>query len=79
MTNSPQNLSGYTLTVSDIARKLQYHPQYVRFLASQNKLPALKRGRMWLFNETEVLNFLRSGKVESARHESAQGDDSILS
>lgn len=81
MADSPQNLTGYTLTASEIAKKLHYHPQYVRFLASQGKLPALKRGRMWLFNEIEVFKFLKAGSPnESARNESENaGDDSILS
>jgi len=80
--DSPQNFTGYTLTVNDISRKLKYHPQYVRFLASQGKLPALKRGRMWLFNESEVFNFLRNQiNQESAANGSDQdtGADSILS
>lgn len=50
----------YTLDSADIAKKLGYHVQYVRFLAAGGKIPALKRGRKWLFNEQEVLEFFKS-------------------
>jgi excisionase family DNA binding protein len=50
-------LDRYTLDSDGIAKKLGYHVQYVRFLAAANKIPALKRGRKWLFDESEVLAF----------------------
>lgn len=50
-----QSLSNYTLTTFQIAKMLGYHVQYVRFLASEGQIPALKRGREWKFNEQEVL------------------------
>lgn len=65
-----RSLVGYNLTCDDIARKLGYHPQYVRYLASHGKLPGIKRIRQWLFNEQEVLEFLRakSPKVNCDTH-----------
>ena len=50
-----KSLDSYTLTVEDIAEKLGYSTQRVRTLAATGKIPALKRVRMWLFNEAEVL------------------------
>lgn len=54
----------YTLGTEEIAKKLGYHVQYVRFLAASSKIPALKRGRKWLFNEQEVLEFFKSQTPE---------------
>jgi len=47
------------VTCDVIAKKLGYHIQYVRDLARLGKLPATKRGRAWLFNETEVVEYLQ--------------------
>lgn len=52
-------LTDYNLDTKDIAEKLGYHVQYVRFLCEQKKLPAVKRGREWRFNEAEVLAYLK--------------------
>lgn len=73
MTN---NLSEYILTTDGIARKLGYHVQYVRLLASAGKLPAIKRGRQWLFNEAEVFAFLKKNTEKIVnRGAHAQGTD----
>lgn len=53
------NLADYSLDTKSIAHKLGFHVQYVRFLAIRGKLPALKRGRHWRFNEAEVLAYLK--------------------
>lgn len=45
----------YNLRVPDVARLLGYHEQYVRFLAVHDKIPAIKRGRLWLFSESEIM------------------------
>jgi len=50
-----EKFQDYNLRVPDVARLLGYHEQYVRFLAVHGKLPAIKRGRLWLFSETEIL------------------------
>jgi hypothetical protein len=77
------NLADYNLTVEDVAAKLGYTPQRVRTLASEAKLPALKRFRKWMFNEAEVLQALRNvspvaGNTERDNDTSASGTD-ILS
>jgi len=66
------NLTGYNLTTFQIAEKLGYHPQYVRALALSGKIPALKRGRAWLFSEAEVLKHF---KLETTKH--AGGNDAL--
>lgn len=63
----------YNLTAAGLAAKIQYNVQYIRTLARTKKIPALKRGRAWLFNGDEVLQHL---KAETERNASG---DSILS
>lgn len=50
----------HLLTTEEIAKKLGYHPQYVRSLAAQGKIPAIKRFRKWLFDEAKVAEFFKS-------------------
>jgi len=45
----------YNLRVPAVAKLLGYHEQYVRYLAVHGKLPAMKRGRLWLFSESEIM------------------------
>ena len=54
--DSPQ----YTLDSKELAKKYGYHVNYVRFLAAGGKIPALKRGRKWLFCEAEVLAYFKT-------------------
>lgn len=49
----------YKSTVQDIADLLGYHPQYVRILARKGSLPAMKRGRKWIFCKEELLDRVR--------------------
>lgn len=58
-------LEDYNFDTYQIAKVLGYHPQYVRFLASSGKIPCIKRGRAWMFSETEILNYLKL-KTEEA-------------
>lgn len=59
------NLDKYTLTTEQIAAKLKYSPQHVRVLAKAKRLPALKRGRAWLFSEEEVTKHLQAEATKS--------------
>lgn len=52
-------LSDYDKNTEQIAKILGYNSAYVRHLAVQGRLPAIKRGRAWLFSETEVLEHLK--------------------
>jgi len=73
----------YNLNSVELAQKLGYHPQYVRYLASMGRLPAIKRGRMWMFCEDEVFEFFRSkttplvkgSKTHDAGRDSSEGSD----
>ncbi len=49
----------YNLEVADVAEMLGYHPQYIRILAKNGKIPALKRFHKWLFVEQEIIEFLQ--------------------
>ncbi len=71
------NLGDYTLDTKDIAKKLGYHVQYVRFLCEKKRLPAIKRGREWRFNEAEVLAFLKAQTDGSKGNEHAKESDTV--
>jgi len=66
-----QALEDYTLTCQDVAEKLGYHVQYVRYIASKGKIPAIKRGRLWLFSEREILEYYKNKTKEAI---SSDGD-----
>lgn len=36
-------------SANEVAEIFKYHPERVRTLAREGKIPALKRGRVWLF------------------------------
>ena len=54
----------YNLTAEDVAKIYNYNIQYVRDLARYGKLPALKRGRKWLFSKEELQDFFRQETVK---------------
>lgn len=68
------DLDRYNLTTAALAAKIQYHPQYVRFLAASGKLPAIKRGRAWLFCADEVFQHLKL-ETEKNVNGSSEGDN----
>ena len=43
-----------TLTVKGLAVKLKYSEYWIRELARTGKIPAVRRGRRWLFDEEKV-------------------------
>ena len=47
-----------------IAEKLGYNMQYLNQLAKAGKIPAVKRGRIWLFDEEAVDKFLQEKNVQ---------------
>jgi excisionase family DNA binding protein len=55
MSTKAKSFNHYNLRVPEVAKMLGYHEQYVRHLASIGSLPAIKRGRLWLFSEEEIL------------------------
>lgn len=67
-------LTEYNLSAEELAAKLDYGVQYVRFLARVGRLPGLKRGRAWRFNEGEVLNFLKAETEKNANGDSTGSD-----
>lgn len=71
------NLEKYNTTTEEIAKILGYHIQYVRFLAASGKLPAVKRGRAWRFDQAEVLAFLKQQTSKATNGaDNAEGTDS---
>ncbi len=50
-----------TLTVKGLAIKLNYTEYWIRKLAREGKIPATRRGRMWLFDEEKVQEIIFKG------------------
>ena len=46
------------LTVKGLAQKLKYSEYWIRELARKGKIPATRRGRMWLFDAEKVSEVL---------------------
>lgn len=59
MTEKIYDITEYREPAEEIAAVLQYNVQYVRILARTGKLPAIKRGRQWMFCKQEILDNLR--------------------
>ena len=51
------------LTVKEVAQKLRYHPEHVRKLAREGKLPGAKKllGR-WLFDKAMLSQWVAHGR-----------------
>ena len=47
-----------------IAEKLGYNLQYLNQLAKAGKIPAMKRGRIWIFDEQAVEKHLQEKNVQ---------------
>lgn len=43
-----------TLTVKELVLVLKYSEYWIRELAREGKIPAIRRGRIWLFDEEKV-------------------------
>ena len=68
----------YTLTTEDVAEALGYHVQYVRFLASEGKIPAVKRGRAWRFSKAEIEAWLKKQTEKAVgANNGGKGSDSV--
>ena len=66
-------VKNYTLSTSDVARIFGYHVQYVRFLTSTGRLPAIKRFREWMYDEQEI-----RATFEQLAKESVQKSKAVL-
>ena len=52
-------IEDFKLTPEDVCKMLNYHdPSYVRDLARYGKIPALKIGRFWKFNEGQIIEHI---------------------
>ncbi len=43
-----------TLTAKQLAKELHITERWISFLARENRIPATKKGHIWLFNKDEV-------------------------
>lgn len=48
----------------DAAEKLQYNVNYLNQLAKAGKIPAVKRGRVWMFDMDVVQKYLEEKNVQ---------------
>lgn len=76
----------YTLRAYDVAILLEYSVSHVLFLARKNKIPSIRRGKIYLFNREQVEQALLTGepptqpaeKQESVDYESEESLDDII-
>lgn len=59
--NNPR-FQDYPLYVADVAKLLDFHPQYVRYMAKKGAIPAVKIGGQWRFSEKELRESLISSE-----------------
>ena len=55
------------LNAEQAADLLKFHVEYVRELARQGKIPAVKVGGSWRFVREEIINWLRAGAPAQPR------------
>jgi len=55
------------LTAEEVAQLLAFHPEYVRELARQAKIPARKIGQRWRFSRAQIIRWVE-GKEEPVSH-----------
>lgn len=69
MTDSSEpRFEDYPLYVADVAKMLNFHPQYVRFLAKKGKIPGVKICGQWRFSEAELQQHLISYENSPVTH-----------
>lgn len=53
------------LKAKDLAKELQFHPDHIKKLAREGKIPGERRGNRWFFSKEEVLKALieRNGRT----------------
>ena len=64
-----------TLNLVEAAEFLKMHPQTVRRLAKEGKIPAAKPGKHWCFIEDDLAAYLRS--LYSHRRQVPEGQEDI--
>lgn len=62
MNRKTVNANYYSLTTTQVAKKLEYSKRRIQELACNGDLPAIKVSRLWLFNENEVREYFKDLK-----------------
>lgn len=57
------------LDVEKAANFLGVSTETIRILARNKRIPAAKVGRLWRFNEDDLINFVRSQYEDNNKHE----------
>jgi excisionase family DNA binding protein len=55
------------LRVSAVARRLHCTCRMVRYLAEKKLIPAIKRGKLWFFKQSDIEHYCQS--IRRPRHE----------
>lgn len=59
----PIEIDEYTMTAEDVANKLKYTVEYVRILAGNGGLRAVRRGRRWYFKPEDLVRLYSRPQV----------------
>jgi hypothetical protein len=55
------------MSVEDLAKKLGYNRQHLRWMAANGKIPAMKRIRKWVFDPQEIERFFQQKTAEATQ------------
>lgn len=80
MSKTKYDLGDYKLNIEQVAEMLGYSEPYLRTLAREKKIPALKRFRQWLFCKEELETFyglVDYGALDDRENDTAPEDSEI--
>ena len=49
------------MNIKEVAELLDFHPEYVRQMARDGRIPAVKVGRKWRFVREQIIDWLKAG------------------
>lgn len=55
------------MNVQEVAELLDFHPEYVRQMARQGRIPGVKVGRKWRFVREQIIDWLKAGAPPQPR------------
>ena len=61
------------MTVDEIATLLQLQPETIREMARNERIPAIKLGRVWRFDQAEILRWIELQAVSKATEAQPKG------
>ena len=55
------------MNIEEVAALLDFHPEYVRQMARDVRIPAVKVGRKWRFVREQIIDWLKAGAPAQPR------------